>query len=750
MKNTLCLLYLALLSVLCSCSGGHASYKEGDAQAAAAAALADRVLPSSRSHFFFETAPSPDGKDYFSLYTKDGKLHVRGNNSNSMAVGLNWYLRHYCFVDVGWFAGDKIKMPRELPEIEMGDCTIAARVDKRFFLNYCTFGYTMPWWGWEEWEHFIDWMALNGVNLPLAITGQESIWYEIWTGMGLSDEEVRAYFTGPAHLPWHRMQNIDRWGGPLPKSWLEGQMELQKKIVARERELGMKPVLPAFAGHVPRELARLYPDAPMTRLEAWSGYQDEYACTFLDPMSDLYTEIQKRFVEKETEIYGTDHIYGIDIFNELMPPSWEPDYLGRVSRQVYESLEKADPDAIWLQMGWLFYNERKYWTPDRVEAYLTSVPRDRQILLDYYCERQEVWKRTDSFYGVPFIWCYLGNFGGNTMLAGNVKQICDSLEYALANAGDNLQGIGSTLEGFDCNPYMYEFILEKPWMPVDGGEPAHLEPRCWADQLSFWRTGKDDPESRKAWWYLFNKIYVSPSRPGQSSLVTIRPTFGKYRTYYARPATGYHDSDLLAALEHLLKAGGSGDAYCFDVANLARQLLANHYLTVFAGYEAAFKAKDRARMSELEAVLTGIIDDMERITGTQRDFLLGKWIEDARAWGSTPEEADYFESNARNLLTTWSGEDMLLNDYAARQWNGLLSSFYKVRWTMFFDAVNAALDAGEEFDEEHYQAYWKAVTAFEGRWWRERIGKFPSKPYGDAVGIASDICLRYGDSIRNK
>ena len=52
MKNTLCLLYLALLSVLCSCSDGHASYKEGDAQAAAAAALADRVLPSSRSHFF--------------------------------------------------------------------------------------------------------------------------------------------------------------------------------------------------------------------------------------------------------------------------------------------------------------------------------------------------------------------------------------------------------------------------------------------------------------------------------------------------------------------------------------------------------------------------------------------------------------------------------------------------------------------------------------------------------------------------
>ena len=37
------------------------------------------------------------------------------------------------------------------------------RVKNRFFLNYCTYGYTMPWWKWGEWEHFIDWMALNGI-----------------------------------------------------------------------------------------------------------------------------------------------------------------------------------------------------------------------------------------------------------------------------------------------------------------------------------------------------------------------------------------------------------------------------------------------------------------------------------------------------------------------------------------------------------------------------------------------------------
>ena len=305
-----------------------------DPEVEAAKALAVRVVgPQQARHFVFEKAEGEG--DFFRLEQRGGKLAVIGNDANSMAVGLNHFLKYYCHVEYGWLLGDTFTLPKKLPAVPE-PVEASARVENRFFLNYCTYGYTMPWWQWADWEHFIDWMALNGINLPLAITGQESIWYQIWTEMGLTDEEVRNYFTGPAHLPWHRMQNIDRWFGPLPHSWLDGQLELQKQITARERELNMKPVLPAFSGHVPRDLTRLYPDAPVTKNEDWSGYQPEYACSFLDPMSDLFTEIQKKFVEKEAEIYGTDHVYGIDIFNELTPPSWEPEYLGRVSRQVLD------------------------------------------------------------------------------------------------------------------------------------------------------------------------------------------------------------------------------------------------------------------------------------------------------------------------------------------------------------------------------------------------------------------------------
>ena len=711
-----------------------------DEQEAAAQALAQRVVGKKACKFVFQTAPA-DTADYFTLSQKGGKIVISGNNANSMAVGLNHYLKYYCHVEYGWFLNDTFEMPAKLPEVTE-PVTISARVPQRFFLNYCTYGYTMPWWQWADWEHFIDWMALNGINLPLAITGQESIWYQIWTEMGLTDEEVRNYFTGPAHLPWHRMQNIDRWFAPLPQSWLDEQLELQKQITARERELNMKPVLPAFSGHVPRDLARIYPDAPLTLLEEWAGYTPENACTFLDPMSDLYSEIQKKFIEKESEIYGTDHVYGIDLFNELMPPSWEPDYLGRVSRQVYESLQAADPDATWLQMGWLFYNERQYWTNDRVEAYLTSFPVEKQLLLDYFCERMEVWQRTESFFGVPYIWCYLGNFGGNTFLAGNFNDINEKIENTFVAGGSNFRGIGATLEGFDCNPYMYEYLLEKAW-----NTPTQNDVAAWVEALADQRAGKIDENARAAWKMLSDSIYVSNAVPGQSNAISQRPSFGRTKTYYGNSKRKYQNATLRDALGLLIAADGNGAAYNFDLANLTRQMLGNRFDDLKAEYEAAYESRDREKMTAISAEMLEIISDVDKVIGTQTYFLVGKWIADARSWGINDEEKTYFEKNARNLITTWSDGDMLLNDYASRQVNGLVETMYKVRWEKFFAAVDACLDNGGEWNDDTYKAFSDDVTAFEKSWWDECIGEFPSQPVGDSKAVAIELYEKYQGRI---
>lgn len=42
-------------------------------------------------------------------------------------------------------------------------------------------------------------------------------------------------------LTFFPMVSFTRWGGPLPQSWLDQQLVLQKKIIARMYELGMTP-----------------------------------------------------------------------------------------------------------------------------------------------------------------------------------------------------------------------------------------------------------------------------------------------------------------------------------------------------------------------------------------------------------------------------------------------------------------------------------------------------------------------------
>ena len=724
--------FLILSCFVLSFAAGCSRPAEEGPDVAAARALAGRVLGASARQVDFR--PIDSDTDVFRLESEGGRIVISGNNANSMAAGLGHYLKYWCKVDVGWFVWDKPVLPKRFPKVEE-PVEIHARVDERFFLNYCTFGYTMPWWHWEEWEHFIDWMALNGINLPLAITGQESIWYQVWTEFGLTDEEVRGYFTGPAHLPWHRMMNLDSWGGPLPKSWLEGQEQLQKQIVARERELAMRPVLPAFAGHVPVALSRIFPEAKIERMNDWAGFEPEQRSYFLDPMDPLFPEIQRKFLEKEIELYGTDHIYGMDLFNEMAPANPDLDYLARVSRQTYESLAAADPEGVWLQMTWLFYNERWFWTPERIKAYVSSYPADRSLLLDYYCERMEVWQRTEGYYGVPYIWCYLGNFGGNTMLAGNLKEVNGLIENVFANGGVNFRGLGSTLEGFDVNPFMYRFIFEKAW-DCD----THKDLSAYSTGVADSRTGKADAAARKAWEILFNEIYTDCSVSGHSPQMNLRPSLGRSTSYHSNVRRSYDNERLREAVLMLIEADGAGPAYEFDVVNLTRQWLSNCFDTLADGYRTAYEAKDAARLALLRDRMLAMLDDMDALLSTQTYFLIGKWIADARSWGATPEEADYFESNARNLLTTWGDRGNYLTDYASRTLSGLVSSYYKPRWVLFFDAVDAAVAAGEEVEAAALEERFKD---FERDWWASRPGSFPAEPSGDAVESARKILISY-------
>ncbi len=704
-----------------------------DPQVAAAQQLCARILPkqSAKIDFVLEEG---EGQHY-SLQTVDGRLRIGGTDANALARGLGDYLRNYCHTGVTWFVRDKVQEPKTLVQIPER-VERKALVDKRFFLNYCTYGYSLPWWKWEDWERLIDWMAMHGVTLVLANTGQESVWLETWQEFGLSPEQIRAYFTGSAYLPWHRMTNIDGWHGPLPQSWLDGQCELQKKIIARETSLGISPILGSFTGHVPAALKEVYPDAQISKLNRWGSFDEQYNAWYLNPTDSLFRKIQKAFLRNQRKIYGEDcHIYGVDLFNEVNPPSWDPEYLSDAARLTYEAISENDPDAVWLQMSWLFWHKRQMWTPERIKAYITPVPKGRLIMLDYYCEKVEIYRQTEKFYGQDFIWSYLGNFGGATMIAGDLADVSMKLDRVYQEAADECVGLGCTLEGLDVNPAMYEYVLDRAWERTG-------DDKAWIDALADRRFGSQDPHARQAWQILCEKVQKQISGHVVSQIPARPRLDGK--AAWNTPSTAYDNKDLLQAWGELLKAGDSGSAdFRFDCVNWARQCLDNYFTALYAGLLKDYKDGNAEGVTAKGARMLEILRDVDALVASDSYFLMGKWIEDARAWGTTPEEKDWFETDSRLLLTCWGQKGRHLTDYANRDWNGLIGTYYLPRWEKFIGGLQQSLAEGIAFDEKAFLSW---SNDFE--WdWAHGFNKMAAKPKGNPRKISQALYDKYNKEI---
>lgn len=704
----------------------------------AAKSLLQRVAPDYVNRISFEDLPAQT-KDVYEIDSKNNKIIIRGNNANSMAVGLNYFLKNYCHVSVSWYKDDVLQLPKQFTAVTKH--RQEARVNKRFFLNYCTFGYTMPWWTWKDWQWFIDWMALNGINMPLAITGQEAVWAKVWKKFGLTDEQIRNYFTGPAYLPWHRMANIDHWDGPLPQSWLDNQLALQKKIVARERELNMIPVLPAFAGHVPEILKSKYPKAKITSLGEWGDFDRKYQSYFLDPFDSLFNPIQKEFLSEQTKLFGTDHVYGTDPFNEVTPPSWEPEYLASAAKVIYNSMVAVDPKSEWLQMTWIFYFMRKQWTDERIKSFITAVPQNKMILLDYFCENTEVWKFTNSFYGQPFIWCYLGNFGGNTMMAGNLKDAESRMDNAFEHAGKNMWGVGSTLEGFGVNPIMFEYVFDKVW------NDSATNVQQWVKDWSARRYGKPDENKNKAWQLLLNSAYNFKDGLGQATLTNARPSFKNHGSWTTTNDIGYNNIDLLNAWKLLLQSNPSTTtkAFQFDVTNVGRQVLGNYFSVLRDQFTDAYNRKDVAALEQKGKAMIELMDDMDTLLSTHFSFLLGNWVEGAKAIGTTVSEKNYYEADAKRIITTWGEKGRGLNEYANRSWAGLMKTYYAGRWKLFINDVITAVKNNQTFDEKKFM---KEVIDFEESW-VTRHEKFSTTETKNCLQLNKMMLDKYEAAIRN-
>eukprot|EP00054_Salpingoeca_dolichothecata_P008009 m.45743 g.45743 ORF g.45743 m.45743 type:complete len:799 (+) comp17449_c0_seq1:3-2399(+) len=725
---------VGLLATLCLV---HAA---GDPVAATQGLVSRLLGPDYVSKFSYEAIPADPatGHDVFEIESQGAVIALRGNTGVAMASGLGWYLKYTAGCDWSWGlnrTGLQVSLPDVLPSIS-SPIRMVRPVKYSYYQNVCTVSYSMAWWDWERWQNEIDWMALNGINLPLSFTGQEYVWYQFYTKLGATDEEILTYFSGAAFLAWQRMGNIRGWGGPMDADWRSGQANLQQQILNRTREYGMINVLPGFSGHVPAAIKRLYPNATLFRSHSWGGFNETYTEDYvLEPTDPLFQQLGQQWYETLISVFGTDNVYNSDTYNEMEPSSTNLQFLADSNEAVYNAMKAADPNAIYLMQGWLFHEG--FWTSERVKAYLSAVPDDKMLILDLNSDESPLWNKFDNFFGKSWIWCMLHNYGGRRGLYGDVDEILSQPVIAKKTAGAGMAGVGITPEAIEQNPVMYEAMSEMSW------RNESVNASAWISSYATRRYGGNSPSAQAAWEQLHAGAYhqngIDVSEIEQSPAVGTSSGHSTNATAILE-AWRY----LQAAAKEVNPAGGP---YLYDLTDVGRQVLSNFFADVHTLNELAFqrwqflRQNSSVEVAATSALLQSIIKDMDTLLGSNVNFLLGNWIEDAKKWGKTADEINNKEFNARNQITLW-GPSGQINDYAAKHWAGLVGDYYGGRWNLLLTALNAAVYQGQPMDFNKYSA---DLLKFEQAWGFEHK-VYPTTPTGDTAAISSSLLQKYASS----
>lgn len=686
--------------------------------------LLERICPGASHKFIIQLQKG--GNDFFELDQKGNKVVIRGNNYVNIATGLNWYLKYYAGIHLSW-NGMTAQLPESLPKVDT-PLRKETNLSLRYDFNYCTYSYTMAFWDWNRWEKEIDWMALHGINLPLAAVGQECVWKNMLAKLGYTKEEINKFIAGPAFLAWWAMNNLEGWGGPNPDSWYTQQEALQKKILKRMREYGIEPVFPGYSGMVPHD-ANQKLGLNVTEPKLWNGFTRP---AFLLPTDSRFKEIAALYYKEQEKLFGKANYYSMDPFHELEDAgSVDFDAAGKA---VLHAMKAVNPKATWIIQGW---------TENPRPEMIKNLNNGDILILDLFSECRpmwgipSIWKRDKGYEQHDWLFCMLENFGGNIGLHGRMDQLLNNFYLTKNNPlAAHLKGIGLTMEGSENNPVMFELMCELPWRPEKFTKEEWLKGYIKA------RYGTYDETVAKAWDILANGIYNCPFGNNQQgtheSIFCGRPSLNNFQASSWSKMENYYDPTTTEDAARLMlevadKYKGNNN-FEYDLVDIVRQSLSDRGRIVYNQTVADFKSFDKKSFAAHSQEFLNILLAQDQLLATRSEFRVGRWIEQARSLGTTPEEKDLYEWNARVQITTWGdrvcANDGGLRDYAHKEWNGILKDFYYKRWAAYWQTLQDVLD-GKPMVELDYYAMEEP--------WTVAHNPYPAKGEGDCISVAKEV-----------
>lgn len=673
------------------------------------------------------TEKDPDGHDRFAARVENGRLVIEGSSGVALTRGFYDYATTHGCGQVSW-TGSRMELPRRLPDAPLREVRSPFR--HHYYMNVCTFGYTYPYWGWEEWERELDWMALHGFDMALAPIGSEAVLARVWRGMGLAEAEIGELFTAPGHLPWMRMGNMSGLDAPLSPRWQDDQIALQHRILDRMRALGITPVFSGFAGFVPRAVTRVRPEVRLIETR-WNGHMKSW---MLPVESPVFREIAVRYLRAWEREFGRGGYYLVDSFNEMELPFGElspeevRERLTRYGDAIYGSIAAANPDAVWVLQGWMFGYQRDIWTPDRIRALLAGVPDDRVLVVDLAEDFNAMvwrnipgWEYAEGFGGKQWIYSTVPNFGGRSALSGSLEFYANGHRAALRSARKGrLVGYGTAPEGVENNDPVFEMIADAGW----SAEPIAVAE--WVRRYARNRYGACPEPMARCWEGLLRSSYAR-SIPNQA----------RYRwqmtPYEQRRSPVDLSPDFFRAVEHFVDAGEelSGSAlYRADLALYAALYAAGKADIAIERANAAYLADDRKRAAAERDRFFDLLLTADRLLESTPAYRLERWLGFAEARASDRAERERFLRDARRLVTCWS-DGPSLHDYACRVWSGLIRDYIVPRWKHYFDCK----ERGAAPDFGRLDSLWLAAAA-------EPLSS--QERFPDVLAAARELIARYG------
>lgn len=649
--------------------------------------LLERIDKNLSKKFQLEIIPSSAHKDFFELSSADNKIVVKANTCSSLGAGINWYLKYYANVHLSWNCMQH-KFPSRLPPVSHPIRKTTSQT-LRYQFNYCTYGYSMPFWDWKRWEQELDWLLLHGINTPLMMIGLEHVWKNVLEKLSYTDEEINNFISGPAFLPWWAMNNLEGWGGPLPANWYTQQNKLKDHVLARMKEYQMNPVLPGYAGMLPSN-AKEKLGYDVTDPGKWCGFKRP---AFLQPTDANFPKVAKIYYQELAKQYGTAKYYSIDPFHE--GGSIEGVNLQQAGENIWKEMKQASLDAVWVIQAWQA-NPR--------QAMIDPLPAGDVLVLDLWCEsrpqwgdKESLWFRENGFGKHNWLYCSVLNFGGNVGLYGKIDRIVAGLKLAQQHKnGKTLQGVGMVPEAVENNPVMFELLFELPW------HSNELDVNQWVRSYATNRYGKNNTQVQEAWSILSKTVYNSPTiQEGTSeSIFCARPGLSIRNVSCCSTTDPYYNPRELERATRLLVDESASfvesDNYQYDLVDIVRQCLTNKALDVYNQLTASYQEKNKQSFELYRKQFLDLLLDQDKLLSTRKEFMLGTWLNQAKSKGVNKKESDLYIWNAKTLITTWgdrnSSDVAGLRDYSHREWAGILKDYYYPRWSGYLKMLSKNLN----------------------------------------------------------